>query len=168
MKVLWDTAGLTCWYLSLKATGLEGKWLFMTKCFYLSHQFRLATTLQEDVIIPILQMWTTGYGRLRNLPQIKQLRSSRKGFKAGPLGLFLLDDPFEGRGHVMRERHDCFWRQRASTIVMGNGGDGLVLICFYRAGKRKSRSKFYLVVCWEVNIPPTDSFWSKCFWANML
>ena len=153
MKVLWDTVGFTGWYLSLEATKTRREIgvYWVRKCFYLYHLINLdwQQLCGEMLFDPFYRCGPLiGKGRLSNLPQIKQLINSRKGFKDRPLGLFFLYYPFGGRVHVMRDKHDCFWKQRTSSVVIGNDGEKLVLICFYRVGKKKSWVKFYLVVCW--------------------
>jgi len=103
-----------------------------------SHQFGTGDNSAGSVMISILQMWKC-WLRLSNLPLIKQLISNGKGFKARLLGLFLLYYSSRGRIHVKREKHECFCQQMAPSMVMGNDGRTLVLICFYRVGKKKGR-----------------------------
>ena len=53
----------------------------------------------------------------------------------------------------------------SSLVVLGNDEGKLILIRFHRVGKKKGRGKFYLVVCWEINIFPKGS-WNTCFWVS--
>ena len=53
----------------------------------------------------------------------------------------------------------------ASLVVLGDDEGKFVRIRFLRVGKKKGRGKFYLVVCWEINIFPKGS-WNTGFWVS--